>query len=116
MIPAARSRSNAGVPGPIRPRLGVIQIRVVRRAAPVHIHSPVVGTPMKKRPNVSAGLLLFRRVGGRLEVLLAHPGGPFWAGKDAGAWTIPKGLAEPGEDLLAAARRAFAAETGPPPE
>jgi predicted NUDIX family NTP pyrophosphohydrolase len=56
--------------------------------------------------------LLFRRIRGRLEVFLAHPGGPFWKGRDAGAWTIPKGLAEPGEDLLAAACREFEEETG----
>jgi predicted NUDIX family NTP pyrophosphohydrolase len=71
---------------------------------------------MGKRANVSAGLLLFRRRGGRVEVLLAHPGGPFWADRDAGAWTIPKGLAGAGEDLLAAARREFAEETGLRPE
>jgi predicted NUDIX family NTP pyrophosphohydrolase len=70
----------------------------------------------KGRVNVSAGLLLYRRRDGRLEVLLAHPGGPFWANKDAGAWTVPKGLAESGEDLLAAARREFAEETGLRPE
>jgi predicted NUDIX family NTP pyrophosphohydrolase len=64
------------------------------------------------RPKVSAGLLLFRRVSGRLEVLLAHPGGPFWTKKDVGAWTIPKGLAEQDEELLAAARREFGEETG----
>ena len=67
---------------------------------------------MNKREAVSAGLLLFRRRGGRLEVLLAHPGGPFWTKKDAGAWTIPKGLAEADEDELAAARREFGEETG----
>jgi predicted NUDIX family NTP pyrophosphohydrolase len=67
---------------------------------------------MAKRANLSAGLLLFRRTGGRLEVLLAHPGGPFWAGKDAGAWTIPKGVPRSGEDLLDAARREFTEETG----
>lgn len=61
---------------------------------------------------VSAGLLLFRRTAGGLEVLLAHPGGPFWATRDAGAWTIPKGLAADGEDLLAAACREFEEETG----
>jgi predicted NUDIX family NTP pyrophosphohydrolase len=71
---------------------------------------------MNKREAVSAGVLLFRRSGGRLEVLLAHPGGPFWASKDAGAWTIPKGLAEADEELLAAARREFAEETGLRPE
>ena len=59
----------------------------------------------------SAGLLLYRRREGRLEVLLVHPGGPFWAGKDAGAWSIPKGEHGPGEDPLAAARREFNEET-----
>lgn len=59
---------------------------------------------------ISAGLLAFRRKNA-LEVLLAHPGGPFWAKKDEGVWTIPKGLAEPGSDLLATARREFTEET-----
>jgi len=59
---------------------------------------------------ISAGILVFRRRGG-LEVLLAHPGGPFWAKKDAGVWTIPKGLVEPGADLIETARREFAEET-----
>ena len=54
--------------------------------------------------------LAFRRRPG-LEVLLAHPGGPFWAKQDDGAWTIPKGLVEPGDDLLATARREFTEET-----
>ncbi len=71
---------------------------------------------MKKTSKVSAGLLLFRHRGTRLEVLLAHPGGPFWVNKDAGAWTIPKGLVEPDEDLLNAARREFTEETGLRPE
>ncbi len=60
--------------------------------------------------DISAGLLAFRRKSG-LEVLLAHPGGPYWVNKDDGAWTIPKGLAELGADLLATARREFAEET-----
>ena len=60
----------------------------------------------------SAGLLLYRRRGGLLELFLAHPGGPFWASKDAGAWSIPKGECEAGEDPLAAARREFTEETG----
>ncbi len=60
----------------------------------------------------SAGLLVFRRRDGGLEFLLAHPGGPFWAKRDDGAWSIPKGLADDGEDLLAAARREFLEETG----
>jgi len=63
----------------------------------------------RTRP-ISAGILVFRRRDG-LEVLLAHPGGPFWAKKDAGAWTIPKGLVEPGADLIETARREFAEET-----
>jgi predicted NUDIX family NTP pyrophosphohydrolase len=65
-----------------------------------------------KRARASAGILLFRRRAGGLEVLLAHPGGPFWARKDEGAWTVPKGLVGPGEEALAAARREFAEETG----
>jgi len=63
----------------------------------------------------SAGLLLFRQMDGDLEVLLAHPGGPFWKRKDHGAWTIPKGLIASGESPLAAARREFAEETGHSP-
>jgi predicted NUDIX family NTP pyrophosphohydrolase len=64
----------------------------------------------------SAGLLLYRQTGDDIEVLLAHPGGPFWKNKDAGAWTIPKGLISPGETPLAAARREFAEETGHRPQ
>lgn len=63
----------------------------------------------RSRP-ISAGILAFRRRSG-LEVLLAHPGGPFWVKKDAGAWTIPKGLVEPAADLIATARREFDEET-----
>ena len=64
------------------------------------------------RPNVSAGLLLFRRPDAGLELFIAHPGGPFWKDRDAGAWTIPKGIVESGEDFLDAARREFEEETG----
>jgi len=60
----------------------------------------------------SAGILLYRMTGPEPEVLLVHPGGPFFAKKDDGAWSIPKGLFEPGEEPLAAARREFAEETG----
>lgn len=63
---------------------------------------------------VSAGILLFRRVGGHLELLLAHPGGPRFAARDAGYWSIPKGEVEPGETLEAVARREFEEETGHP--
>ena len=60
----------------------------------------------------SAGLLMYRRAGGVLQVLLAHPGGPFWRGKDHEAWTIPKGEYEDGEPALSAAQREFIEETG----
>jgi predicted NUDIX family NTP pyrophosphohydrolase len=60
----------------------------------------------------SAGLLMFRRAAGGLELLLAHPGGPFWARRDDGAWTLPKGELDEGEDALAAALREFEEETG----
>ena len=60
----------------------------------------------------SAGILLWRRRDGHLEVLLGHPGGPFFAHKDADNWTVPKGEVEPGEELPAVARREFAEETG----
>jgi len=60
----------------------------------------------------SAGILAYRVRGGALEVLLVHPGGPLWKNKDAGAWSIPKGEFEAGEDALAAARREFEEETG----
>lgn len=61
---------------------------------------------------VSAGLVMYRVHGGELQVFIAHPGGPFFASKDDGHWTIPKGEAEPGEDLLAAAIREVREETG----
>lgn len=67
---------------------------------------------MIKRGNISAGLLLFRQMNGTLEVFLAHPGGPFWAKRDQGAWTVPKGVINDGEDPLAAAQREFQEETG----
>jgi len=61
---------------------------------------------------ISAGVLLYRRRPAGVEVMLVHPGGPFWAKKDLGAWSIPKGLANEGEDLLSAAKREFLEETG----
>jgi predicted NUDIX family NTP pyrophosphohydrolase len=61
---------------------------------------------------LASGILLFRRGERGLEVLLAHPGGPFWTNKDEGAWTLPKGEPAPGEDALACARRELEEETG----
>jgi predicted NUDIX family NTP pyrophosphohydrolase len=63
-------------------------------------------------PRVSAGVLLFRRRPQGVQVLLVHPGGPFWKNKDQGAWSLPKGEVEAGEDLLAAARRELEEELG----
>jgi predicted NUDIX family NTP pyrophosphohydrolase len=64
---------------------------------------------------LSAGLLMYRIKDGTLQVLLAHPGGPFFRNKDDGAWSIPKGEPDPGEDLLVAALREFEEETGVTP-
>ena len=63
-------------------------------------------------PKTSAGLLLYRHYEGAVQVFLVHPGGPFWANKDEGAWSIPKGEFGAGEDPLDAARREFTEETG----
>ncbi len=62
----------------------------------------------------SAGLALIRGNGAAREVLLVHPGGPFWAKKNEGAWSLPKGLLDPGEEPLAAAKREFSEEVGHP--
>lgn len=61
---------------------------------------------------LSAGLLLYRHRTPDTEVFLVHPGGPYWARKDEGAWSVPKGLVDPGEDALECARREFREETG----
>ena len=66
------------------------------------------------RSKTSAGLLMCRNTDAGLEMLLAHPGGPYFLGKDEGAWTIPKGEAGPGEDLMEVARREFEEEVGVP--
>ncbi|HEY0625972.1 MAG TPA: NUDIX domain-containing protein [Allosphingosinicella sp.] len=63
----------------------------------------------------SAGILLYRQRGGGIEVLLALPGGPYWRNRDEGAWSIPKGMIEPGEDAAAAAAREFEEELGAKP-
>jgi predicted NUDIX family NTP pyrophosphohydrolase len=78
-----------------------------------HGEAGLIGSTMIKR---SAGLLLYRVREGVLEVFLVHPGGPFWAKKDLGAWSIPKGEIDEGEDPLEAARREFEEETGFRPE
>jgi predicted NUDIX family NTP pyrophosphohydrolase len=67
-------------------------------------------------PVRSAGILLYRRDPEGVRLLLVHPGGPFWRGKDEGAWMIPKGLIEPGEEPLATALREFEEETGSKPK
>jgi predicted NUDIX family NTP pyrophosphohydrolase len=64
------------------------------------------------RSRVSAGILLYRRASDGVQVLLGHPGGPYFEAKDVGAWTIPKGQVEQGEQLLAVAKREFGEETG----
>jgi predicted NUDIX family NTP pyrophosphohydrolase len=77
-------------------------------ARPPARHAPARG----RTPKTSAGILLYRRTGPDPEYFLVHLGGPFWAKKDLGAWSIPKGEIDAGEDPLAAARREFAEETG----
>jgi len=67
-------------------------------------------------PKISAGLLMYRVRENELEFLLAHPGGPFWKDRDAGAWTIPKGEIQEGENPLAAAKREFEEEVGVKPQ
>lgn len=67
---------------------------------------------MPKVPPWTAGLLMYRRGAQGVQVLLAHPGGPFWARRDLGVWSLPKGQPEADEDELAAARREFEEETG----
>ena len=67
------------------------------------------------KSRISAGLLMYRQTDGNLQVLLAHPGGPFFQNKDEGAWSIPKGEIEPDEDLLEAAKREFTEEIGVTP-
>src|SRR5919198_1513896 len=95
--------------------------RVRRRSSmTVRACSAVAGSPKRSRPSRatwmppprSAGILLFRTQGGERQVLLIKPGGPFWKNKDAGAWMIPKGQVERGEEPAAAALREFEEETG----
>jgi predicted NUDIX family NTP pyrophosphohydrolase len=71
---------------------------------------------VKTRVKTSAGILLYKRKNNELRVFLIHPGGPFFSNKDEGAWSVPKGELEEGEDALAAARREFEEETGCRPQ
>jgi predicted NUDIX family NTP pyrophosphohydrolase len=76
------------------------------------IHRGAAQCRKSAMPKESSGLLLYRGTGDALEVLLAHPGGPFFTKKDEGTWTIPKGEIEPGEDALACAKRELQEEIG----
>jgi predicted NUDIX family NTP pyrophosphohydrolase len=76
---------------------------------------PVVVGHRRAVTRRAAGILLWRRAGDRVEVLLAHPGGPLFAARDRGSWTVPKGEPDPGEDEFAAARREFSEEIGTDP-
>lgn len=88
--------------------------RLSTRAAPAPYRDAMThGAPLAKR-HESAGILLYRRQAGGWQVLLAHPGGPFWRRRDDGAWTLPKGGLNPGESAEAAARREFEEELGQP--
>ena len=75
-------------------------------------HRPPRGSPVPRQ--LSAGILLFRRTEGEVQVLLTHPGGPFWRSKDIGAWMIPKGAIEEGETAAQAAVREYEEELGAP--
>ena len=72
----------------------------------------VLTRELASMPRISAGLMMYRIRDGKLQVLLAHPGGPFFKNKDEGAWTIPKGEVEPGEEFLETAKREFEEEIG----
>jgi predicted NUDIX family NTP pyrophosphohydrolase len=89
----------------IFPRIANI---LVARSSVGHDDGVSLNMPAKR----SAGILIYRRGGDQLEVLLVHPGGPFWKNKDEGAWSIPKGEPEEGEDLLTAAMREMREEIG----
>ena len=81
-----------------------------------HHRLPVGEVHFFRMPKESTGLLMYRRRNAKLELLLVHPGGPFWKNKDTGAWSIPKGELQAGEAPLAAARREFAEELGFDPQ
>ena len=101
----ARARPASSKRGRAKPSHLLALVAPIR--APVRLAAIVPAMPKK-----SAGLLMYRVRNGALEVLLVHLGGPFWTKKDAGAWFLPKGEIEPGEDDLSAAKREFEEETG----
>src|ERR1700735_1406319 len=90
----------------------------IASAAITHVMRCDMSIPVGTGPDdsvrvvISAGLLLYRRRSSSAEVLLVHPGGPYWKKKDDGAWSVPKGILEPQEDELTGARREFREETG----
>src|SRR5690606_19560640 len=94
---------------PVAPR---VSLAAPPRPRQLALHDPRHAPLMARSNRLSAGLLLFRRGPSGVEVFLAHPGGPFWRRRDIGAWTVPKGIIEEGEDPLDAARREFEEETG----
>ena len=87
---------------------------IIARYCSLPIAGVTGGTPLNSvRGSISsAGILMYRRAGSSLQVLLVHPGGPYWRSKDEGAWSIPKGELDAGEDAGEAARREFTEETG----
>lgn len=106
MKPHSMAASAAKHPGRVRAvpnRHGRQDQYITRDPDPAHRTMP---------DSLSAGILLYRRTAGGLRLLLAHPGGPYYVNRDVGAWSIPKGLVAPGEELEAAARREFQEELG----
>lgn len=91
------------------------QVGQARSPAEYFISDDEEACPKVMTSRVSVGLLLYRRRGGEFQVLLVHPGGPYWRGKDEGAWQVPKGGAQPGEAMREAALREFEEEVGTRP-
>src|SRR5881394_60302 len=85
---------------------------MISKTWPITVPFPQLSLYARDVAKTSAGLLMYRRPQTGIEFLLVHPGGPFWKNKDQGAWTIPKGEIETGEDPLAAAKREFEEELG----
>ena len=105
-------------PLPRRPSKAPVPLTIAGQTWTPACHHRTMPRPRKPKVNktgrTSAGILLWRRRKRRIEVLLGHPGGPYFARKDADAWTVLKGEVESGEDLMAVALREFAEETGHP--